>query len=200
MSGYKDIKRVINSFPKGSIFFPKELSVIASSDTVRSSLERLCEENFIIRLGQGVYYYPETDDKWGMGILYPSLDKIAKAIAKRDHCEIAPTGSYALNVLGLSTQLPTNVVYYTNGSPRKVNIGNGRGILFKRSGEMKRFSFASETMSLIVTALREIGNGKVTETEKAKLALVLKKVSPEDYNHDLYLAPLWVQKLLTEIR
>lgn len=164
------------------------------------SLLRLCEENLIIRVAQGVYCYPMIDEKYGMGALTPSLETIAEAIAKRDHCKIVPTGTYALNRLGLSTQLQANVVYHTNGSPRRIKVGNGRGILFKRTSEMKKFSFRNEVMQLIVAALREIGNGKVTEQEKETLKERLASVNDADFNHDITLSPAWVRKLLKDLR
>lgn len=200
MSGYEHIKTTIEDSGRGHIFFPDDFSAEESSDTIRSALVRLCDDNIIIRLAQGIYCYPVIDNKWGMGIMYPSIDEIAQAIAKKDRCRIVPTGSAALNALGLSTQMPANVVYYTDGSPRNISIGNGRGVLFKRSTNMKRFSYRSETMQLIVAALREIGNGKVTDKDKNIIADKLSEVSGEEYNHDLALAPAWVQKLLKEIR
>lgn len=198
MSGYEYIKTSIEASGRGHIFFPDDFSATKSSDTIRSALVRLCEDNIIIRLAQGVYCYPLIDNKWGMGVMYPSLDDIAKAIAARDRCRIAPTGSAALNALGMSTQLPANVVYYTDGSPRNINIGSGRGLRFKRSTDMKRFAYKSETMQLIVVALREIGNGKVNDKDKEIVAKYLKTVDDEAYFHDLILAPAWVQKLLKE--
>lgn len=200
MSGYEYIKTTIEDFGRGHIFFPDDFSVSESSDTIRSALVRLCDDNIIIRLAQGIYYYPVIDDKWGMGIMYPSIDDIAQAIATKDRCRIAPTGSAALNALGLSTQMPANVVYYTDGSPRSISIGNGRGLLFKRSTDMKRFSYKNEMMQLIVVALREIGNGKVSKPQKEIIAGHIKKISEEEYLHDLTLAPAWVQKQLKELR
>lgn len=200
MSGYEYIRTSIEKFGRGHIFFPDDFSVTQSSDTIRSALVRLCEENTIIRLAQGIYCYPLIDNKFGMGVMYPSLDDTAKAIAKKDKCRIAPTGSAALNALGMSTQLPANVVYYTDGSPRNINMGNGRGLRFKRSTDMKRFAYKSETMQLIVVALREIGNGKVNNKDKEIVARHLKEVGDEVYYHDLVLAPAWVQKLLKELR
>ncbi len=200
MSGYEYIKTTIEDSGRGHIFFPDDFSASESSDTIRSALVRLCDDNIIVRLAQGIYYYPIIDDKWGMGIMYPSIDDIAQAIATKDRCRIAPTGSTALNALGLSTQMPANVVYYTDGSPRSISIGNGRGLLFKRSTDMKRFSYKSEMMQLIVVALREIGNGNVSESQKDIIAEHLKKISEEEYLHDLPLAPAWVQKQLKELR
>ena len=200
MCGHQTIKEIINRFQEGTIFFPEDFSIIESKELVRTTLMRLSQEGSIIRLGFGIYYKPKIDHKWGTGILYPSLDEIAKAIAKKDKCRIIPTGSAALNILGLSSQLPTNVVYYTDGSIRKIKIGNNKGILFRRTTQMKRFAFKNELMQLIVAALKEIGNNKVTDDEKKIIAERLKQVSAEDFNTDLLLAPAWIQKLLKEIR
>lgn len=167
---------------------------------VSSALTRLCEDGTLIRVGQGIYCYPKIDTQWGLGAQMPSLDEIASAIAKRDKSRIVPTGTYALNKLGLSTQLQANVVYYTDGSPRRIKVGNGRGILFKRSSEMKRFSFRNELMQLIVAAMREIGNGKVSDEELSKISVLVKNVSQADYIHDIALAPSWVQTILKEQR
>ena len=200
MSGYEYIKRSIEDSGRGHIFFPDDFSAEESSDTIRSALVRLCDDNFIIRLAQGIYCYPVIDNKWGMGIMYPSIDDMAQALVKKDKCRIAPTGSAALNALGISTQMPANVVYYTDGSPRTISIGNGRGLLFKRTTDMKRFAYKNETMQLIVVALREIGNGRVSNKDKEIISKHLRDVSDEDFNHDLILAPAWVKKKLKELR
>ena len=185
---------------RGSIFFPEDFSFVGGVKLVGAALMRLCDEGLIIRVAQGIYCYPQIDEKYGMGQLLPSIDEIAHAISNRDKSRIVPTGTYALNILGLSTQLQANVVYYTDGSPRRINVGNGRGILFKRSNEMKRFAYKNELMQLIVAALREIGNGKVTEEETEIIKNRLSEVSDADFNKDIALAPSWVQKLLKEIR
>lgn len=69
----------------------------------------------------------------GLGVVYPSFEDVAQYIAKRDRARIVPTGSYALNVLGLSTQVPANVAYLTDGAPRKVKLLSGRGITFVKT-------------------------------------------------------------------
>lgn len=199
MSGYENIKTTIQSFDRGRIFFPDAFTRMESSDTIRSALVRLCENNEIIRLAQGIYYYPVIDTKWGLGIMYPSIDDIAQAIAEKDHCRIAPTGSSALNALGLSTQMQANTVYYTDGSPRTISIGCGRGLLFKRTTDMKRFAYRDKIMQLIVAAMREIGNGKLKDSDRNVVREQLKKVSKDNFYHDIALAPAWVQKELREL-
>ena len=39
----------------------------------------------------------------------------------------------AMNLLGLSTQVPMNVVFLKDGSPRKIRLGNDKTITFKHT-------------------------------------------------------------------
>lgn len=113
-SVYNEIKRRVEKSKRGRLFFPDDFHP-ASSDAVRSALVRLCRAGDLMRVAQGIYCYPKVDRKWGSGIIPPSIEEIAEAIAKRDKVRIAPTGAYVLNKLGLSTQIPANVVFVTDG-------------------------------------------------------------------------------------
>ena len=198
-STYNSIKNRIEKSRRGSLFFPDTFADTGSSDAVRSALVRLCENGILTRVAQGIYCYPRIDERWGGGTILPSVDEIAQAIATRDRIRIAPTGAYALYRLGLSTQIPANVVFVTDGSPRRVSIGKGRGILFKHTSEMRTFAYKSPLMALIVTALREIGEENVTEAQLAIIREQLKNIPSEEFNQDLSLAPLWVRKQLTAL-
>ncbi len=195
-STYNDIKQRVESSERGTLFFPDTFSSAGSSDAVRSALVRLCENKILIRVAQGIYYYPRIDTKWGSGFIPPSIEEIAKGIATRDKVRIVPTGSYALYQLGLSTQIPANVVFVTDGSPRRVSIGKGKGILFKHTSEMRTFAYHSQLMLLVVTAMREIGEECVTEEHMRIINTHLENVSQEEFNHDIQLAPIWVRKAL----
>ena len=197
-STYNKIKRIVTSSKRGTLFFPDKFALTGSSDAVRAALVRLCRDGALIRVAQGIYCYPKIDTKWGSGIIPPSIENIANGIAKRDKVRIAPTGAYVLNLLGLSTQIPANVVFVTDGSPRKVSIGKGKGILFKHTSEMRTFAYTSKIMLLIVTALREIGESNVTEQQMGIIKKHLEKVSAKDFQKDIQLAPIWVRKKLQQ--
>ena len=83
-----------------------------------------------------------------------------------------------------------------DGAPRRIKIGNGRGILFKHSSSGKNFAYKSELMMLVVTAMRTIGEEKITEEESNALVEHTRKVNDNDFNHDIKLAPAWVRKIL----
>lgn len=75
----------------------------------------------LYRFAKGIYYRP-LYDKWDGTLREPSLDAIALKIAQRDNARIIPNGAYALNKLGLSTQVPANIIYITDGSARQVKF------------------------------------------------------------------------------
>jgi predicted transcriptional regulator of viral defense system len=117
-SVHQQIDNRIREFERGTIFFPEQFASLGSSESIRQSLSRICKEGTIIRLSKGVYLYPYIDKE--LGVLHPSVERIAKAIAKRDKSRIQPTGLYALNKLGLSTQVPMKVKFLTDGITRKI--------------------------------------------------------------------------------
>lgn len=182
----------IRNYSRGKIFFPDDFSKLGSSAAVRQALKRLKNESKIVSLAHGIYLYPKKDSQ--LGILNPTIDEIAKAIAKRDKAKIVPTGSLAMNKLGLSSQVPLNAVYLTDGSPRSIQIGN-RTIKFKRTAP-KNLKAKGEISSLVIQALKEIGKGNITEQQKEKIIDLLKKEKPEYLNHDIRLAPVWIQEVM----
>ena len=158
----ENILTAIKTKGRGSIFFPSDFTSYGEVKAIGKSLERLTAKGDIIRLARGIYLYPEIDTVLGLGILMPSIEQIAEMIARRDKARIVPTGIYALNKLGISTQVPMNIVYLTDGAPRKVNLGNGRSIQFKYTTP-KNLSFTNSLAMLVTFALKEVGKDNVTE-------------------------------------
>jgi len=120
----------------GSLFFAEDFLRFGSSKAVAKALERLVEKEEISRVARGIYARLEKDPV--LGPVKPGTEAIAKAIAKRDKARIIPTGTLALNALGLSTQVPMNRVYLTDGATRKMNIGK-RKITFKKTSPRNEF-------------------------------------------------------------
>jgi predicted transcriptional regulator of viral defense system len=114
----------------GSLFFVDSFATIANPKSVNKALERLVNTGVLHRVANGIYVRPVEDRI--IGTILPTIDEIAIAIAKRDKARIVPTGSYAMYKLGLTTQVPMNVVYYTNASARKIKIGK-QTITFKKA-------------------------------------------------------------------
>jgi len=197
-STHSQIENEIKKKGRGKIIFSNDFSSFGTSVAIRHALSRLCKDELILRLADGIYLYPKIDNELGLGVLYPSIDTIAKAIAKKDKARIAPTGIYALNRLGFSTQVPANVVYLTDGAPRKIKIGNKRGISFKRT-VAKNLAFKSDLAMLIVFALKEITKEKVTQEHLDRLKYILQQAPKEEILQDAGLMPMWIKDLIIKL-
>ena len=188
----KQIEKSIKSKPKGSLVLPDDYHSYGSSDAIRKALDRLQDRKVLVRVAQGIYVRPKISKL--IGPLVPTAEEVAEAIARRDRIRTVPTGSYALNALGLSTQVPMNIVLLTDGSPRELRVGK-RKIKFKKTTP-KNLLAKGKISRLAIQALKEIGNGKVTEAEEKKIVDLLRKEDEKDLRHDIALAPVWIQKIM----
>ncbi|MCH7411762.1 type IV toxin-antitoxin system AbiEi family antitoxin domain-containing protein [Belliella sp. DSM 111904] len=184
----------ISSKPKGTLFFPEDFKSLGNREAIRVALHRMVKKGEIDRIAQGIYTMPKESKL--LGKIYPSIDEVAQAIAKRDRARIMPTGSYAQYALGLMTQVPVNVVYLTDGAPRVVKIGN-QTILFKRTSP-KNLSNKSDTIALVIQGLKSIGKDNIEEAEIKKIVDILKREKKINLIHDKGLAPAWIEKIIDQ--
>jgi len=180
---------------RGSLYFTESFLSVGNAKAVSKALERLTKEGELQRVAHGIYVRPEIDPV--VGPVTPGIEAIAAAIAKRDKARIIPTGVYALNRLGLSTQVPLNVVYLTDGAARKVKIGK-RTIAFKKATP-KNVAAIGEISRMAIQALRTIGKEKVTPDEIEKIQQLLKKEKPTHLQHDIRLAPEWIRRIMQPV-
>ena len=183
----------IKRTPRGTLFFVSSFATIANAKAVNKALERLVHANELDRVASGIYVRPVIDKY--IGKVLPSIEAIAIAIAKRDRATIVPTGSYALFKLGLTTQVPLNIVYYSDTSARKIKIGK-QTISFKKASA-KNLSFVGNISMLAIQALRTIGKEQVKAEELKQIQQLLKNENPKHVQHDIQLAPVWIRKMMS---
>ncbi len=195
-SSYKAMYDIVEQAADGTIFIPDDFTACGTPDAVRSGLTRLCRNGQLYRFAKGIYYVP-LYDKWDGTLREPSLDTVALKIAQRDNARVIPTGAYALNKLGLSTQVPANIIYITDGSARQIKFGEGKSITFRHSNDLSNFAYHSQLMQLAVLAMREIGEKNITEAQKRTIKdIITKHVTEQDFKHDIVLAPTWIKTIL----
>jgi Family of unknown function (DUF6088) len=182
----------LTKLAKGSILFVDDFLDFGNSESIKKALFRLKEKGLLIRVAHGIYLYPKRDKD--LGVLYPSAEEIAIAIAKRDRARIIPTGVQALNKLGLSTQIPLKFVFLTDGAARSLKIGN-RTITFKKTSP-KNLMVKGEISGLVIQALKSIGRDKIEDDVLTRLFTILKKEKKENILHDARLVPAWINKIL----
>lgn len=188
------IEKSIKSKQRGVLLFADDFIEYASSDAIRQALVRLASKEVIRRVAQGIYVRPIISEY--IGEVLPTAEDVAQGIAKRDKIKIVPTGTHALNKLGLSTQIPLKLVYLTDGSPREIQIGK-RTIRLKRTTP-KNLMAKGKISSLAIQALKEVGQKGVTEEFEQKIVELLKKEERKDLEHDILLAPAWIRKIMQQ--
>ena len=83
-SAAQRIENSIENLGRGRIFFADDFVSMGSAENIRQTLLRCAKSDKIVRVAKGIYYYPQIDDKLGLGIIMPSYDQIANAIAEHD--------------------------------------------------------------------------------------------------------------------
>src|SRR5579864_4463424 len=120
----------IHGWGRGSVFVPGDFLGLGSREAVDLALHRLARKGTIRRLARGVYDFPKEHPV--LGLLAPSADAVARALAGRDRTRLQPSGAYAANLLGLSEQVPAKAVFLTDGPSRRLKVGANE-IILKRT-------------------------------------------------------------------
>src|ERR1017187_5060361 len=121
----------IERLGNGKAFSAKDFLNIASRGSIDMALSGLTREGTIRRIRRGLYDMPRINAALG-GKLSPDIDEAARAIARRQRLKIVPEGAWAANLLGLSTQVPSKIIYRSDGPTNEVPIGR-RSIHFKHA-------------------------------------------------------------------
>jgi len=180
---------------RGEFFFADDFKNYGTPENIRLTLFRLENDGLIERLAHGIYIKPKKDPL--LGTIYPSVEEIAKEIARRDKARIAPTGVLALYLLGLTTQVPLKAVYLTDGSQRDIKIGK-RTIKFKRTVP-KSFAIKDDLLQLVVSAFKEQGQEGISEEFLSMIKHSVKKIEKQILDSQLKYAPVWIQKEITKL-
>ena len=161
-----EIKNSILLADYGTVFVAVDFVSITDKKNVNMSLLRLEDEGLILRIIRGVYYKAEYND-FLQEYVVPNPDKVAHAIARNFGWTITPCGDTALNILGLSTQVPAIWSYVSDGTYKEYSYDNTT-IKFKRTTN-KEISKLSYRTALIIQALKALGKDNIGNTVINKL-------------------------------
>lgn len=174
------------------MFTPAHLADLGSRNAVASALKRFKAAGTIRQLARGLYDYPIQDPV--LGTVAPSADDIARALVVRDAIRLQPSGAYAANVLGLSGQVPSRIVFLTDGPARKVTIGR-REIILQHTTP-RNMATAGRKSGTIIQALRYLGKGQVDARVLASLRRHITDADRSGIRKDLRHAPAWIADIL----
>lgn len=187
----KTLKSRIKALPVDSVLFRSDYPEY-HSEFVGSTLAELTESGVLFKMAQGIYVKPR---KSRFGLVLPSIEKIVQAIAMRDNAEVLPSGTTALNALGLSTQVPMNYSYLTSGSERTIKLAN-RQVVLKR-GVPKNFCYKTRLIALLTQALRALKQENIGDSEIQIIReLIAKETDKESLAKDVDAMPGWMKRII----
>jgi hypothetical protein len=189
------LSRRVQRSASGTVFTPDAFATMGSRSAIDKALQRLVARGALRRLSRGMYDKPRHDEL--LGTLWPSVDAVVKAVAGKDRIRTQPTGVYAANLLGLSEQVPAQVVLLTDGISRTVQAGPMK-ITFKRTTP-RQMAAAGRLSGLLIQAFKSLGASHITPARLARLRQTLPAEERAKVLADLALAPAWMRPLLREV-
>lgn len=192
----KDIKKRILTSESGSVFVATDFADVTDKKTASVILTRIESEGIIRRVLRGVYDKPEYNE-FLKEYVAPIPDNVAHALARNFGWTIVPCGDTALNLLGLSTQVPATWVYVSDGTYKEYAFDN-TVIQFKRTTN-KEVSKLSYKTALTIQALKALGKDKIDESVINNLRKLLTAEEKTIMLHEAKTATSWIYEYIRQI-
>lgn len=192
MKTSQSLRRAIAAIPEGEPFVPAQLLTLGSRASVDQMLTRLTRAGEITRVARGVYVRPKKSKY--VGVILPEPAAIAAFLAKAEGAAIQLHGAEAARRLELTTQVPTQPVYYTTGRSRRVQFG--RMQIRLQHASARRMALSGRPAGLALSALCHLGKRNVTPQV---IEHVKRRLPPEEFEvlrTASTLMPAWLAEAL----
>jgi len=193
----EQIKTRIDATEPGTVFIPSDFFDIAEAVKVNMCLNRITENGELIRIMRGVYAKPHYSELLNKNIP-PRSDDIARSIARNYGWTLVPCGDTALNMLGLSTQVPTTWLYVSDG-PNKTYQADGLTLKFKHTDTKNGIIAVSYQTALVVQALKALGKGNITDKDLRKLSTLLSESEKKELLLESQRVTSWINGFIKRI-
>jgi hypothetical protein len=181
---------------RGWAFSSSDLAGRFARQQIDNTLSDLAEANKIRRVARGLYDYPRFSDLL-QKTLSPDIDQVAYAYARKFNWRIEVSGDSALNLLGLSTQIPAQYIYLSDGTSKSYDV-MGVQLTFKKSS-LKDIGFKHRESTLIVQALKALGKEHLTSEVFAKIREQIAKESFSKILRDTQGSTGWIYEAIKQI-
>ena len=190
------ITRRIRAKKRGWVFTPKDFLDIGSRASVDQALSRLVKQNIIRRLDRGIYDFPKKHSS--LGLLSPSVNDLAKAVAAQTGDIIFPSGAVSANYLSLSTQVPARPVFMTNGTSRIKKIA-GRHVKLQHA-RIPITAKISDKANFVLQALYYLGKNSIDDDVILKCAKHLNQKDFKNMSSVLSRIPGWMTDIILRMQ
>lgn len=181
---------------RGWVFSSGDMADRFSRQQADNLLSELVSQGKVRRLARGLYDYPRYSEllKRELG---PDIDQAAAAYARKFNWRIEASGETAMNLLGLSTQVPAAYIYLSDGPSRNYEV-LGIALQFKKT-VLKNIGFKYRESSLIVQALKALGKEHITVDVINKIRAQIDATKYSKILKDTRTTTNWIYEIIKEI-
>ena len=189
------VKRYLSTIKDGTVFSIQDILVKGSSyDSLKTQLSKACSAGQIKRIVRGIYYKPKFSPLLNDYVRYKVQDLVS-AIARMNRWRILPSGNMCLNLLGLSTQVPSQHIYYSNGPNHKYDVD---GICIEFRHRSPRDFPDSDDAAIVIQAVKARGKEYCDDEFVAALSRYIHKNCICGLLEDSHGAVSWVRKVISD--
>ena len=181
---------------RGWTFSQKDFLDLGSRSAVDNALSRQQQKGTLRRVIRGIYDYPSFSVFLNEP-LSPKLDQVANALARKFRWRIQPSGPAALNLIGLSTQVPGKIVYLSDGPNKSYHVGK-LTLAFENTA-LKESAFKLPQSALIVQSIKSLGHNRINDRVISKIRKWLKPKLRPKVLKDTQSASDWVYQAIRKI-
>jgi hypothetical protein len=186
------IRNRINEIGVGEPFTSTQFNALGTRASVDQTTSRLVEQGEIARISRGVFVRPQ----WSryVGEVMPEPSKVAQAIAPAHGETIQVHGAEATFLLGLTTQMPLQAMFYTSGPSRKLKLGNLPLIL--KHVARRKLAWSGRPSGVALSAFWHSGKEQV---DTSTIKTIREKLTPqafEEFKAEPPSMPAWMADTL----
>lgn len=187
---------------RGWAFSRKDFSLQADAGLIDKALSRLAAKGTIRRLMRGLYDYPRFS-RLLQQTLGPDMDQVAHALARKHGWNIQITGNAALNVMGISTQVPTRYTYLSDGPSKHYQV-LGQQLNFQKA-RLTHLNLKYPQSVLLVQAIDALGEKGIADKNLQCMADYLREqsgFSPRQLQalaKDTQYVTSWIQRAVQKV-
>jgi len=160
-----DIVNRVYGHGRGWVFSKKDFARLGSPASIDRTLSRMAEKGTIRRVMRGLYDYPAYSTLLKT-TLSPDIDQLAHALARKFGWRIQISGNAALNLMGLSTQVPTQYLYLSDGPSKTYRVGN-IDVRFKKT-RFTQLGLKYSHNEILVQAIQALGDQALSDDAQKK--------------------------------
>ena len=186
------IRNLIERAAFGELLTAKQLLEIGSRDAIDQALARFCRAGLIVRITRGVYTKPRAS-RFGGSIL-PDPTSLAHAFAKLKGITLQLQGAEAVRRFGLSTQMPAQLGFQTDGRTRILHLGK---LEIRLQHAPAKMLFLAESLAgQALTALRYLGRQNINPQQVKTILEQLPTFERQRLQENLLNLPHWLAQPL----